>query len=116
MVVCVPGLQVHPESESDRRHREEALTSTPRWLTTDLGNGMTPDTGTEASLREFSQFDTSTSGSDSSRESLSAGVGKEGRDLGKLRNKSSRNAPDNDDHFQPAFPIPDLTSRNLAQP
>jgi len=37
-----PGLQVYPKSESDRRHREEASTSTPRWLPTDLGNGIKP--------------------------------------------------------------------------
>jgi hypothetical protein len=54
---------------------------------------------TKSSLRKFSQFDMSTSNSDSSRGSLSAGVGKEGEDLGKLRKESSRNAPDHDDHF-----------------
>jgi hypothetical protein len=44
--ICVsarePRLQVYPEPEGDRRHREEASTSTPRWLPTDLGNGITP--------------------------------------------------------------------------
>jgi len=36
-----PGLQVYLEIEGDRRHREEASTLTPRWLPTDLGNGIT---------------------------------------------------------------------------
>jgi len=113
-----PGLQVYPKSESDRRHREKASTSTPRWLPTDLGNGITPDTGTKSSLRKFSQFDMSTSNSDSSRGSLSAGVGKEGEDLGKLRKESSPNAPDHDDHFRPTYSSPSRfpTSLNLAQP
>jgi hypothetical protein len=38
---------------------------------------------------------------DSSRGSLFVGVGKEGEGMGKLRKESSRNAPDNDDHFRP---------------
>jgi len=42
--VCLlasPTLQVYPEPEGDRRHRE-ASTSSPRWLPTDLGNDITP--------------------------------------------------------------------------
>ena len=35
------GLQVY-EPKVDRRHQEEVLTSTPRWLPTNLGNGITP--------------------------------------------------------------------------
>jgi hypothetical protein len=100
---------VYPEPEGDRRHREETSTSTPRWLPTDLENGNY--TGTKSRLQKFSQFDVSTSDSDSSRGSLLAGVGKEGEGMGK---ESSRNAPDNDDHFRPTSPIPNLASRNLA--
>ena len=43
-----------------------------------VNNGITPDTGTKSSLREFSRFDMSTSDSDPSRGSLFVGVGKEG--------------------------------------
>jgi hypothetical protein len=57
----------------------------------------------------------STSNSDSSRGSLSAGVGKEGEDLGKLRKESS---PDHDDDFltylQLASPIPNLAKSSVA--
>jgi hypothetical protein len=111
-----PGLQVYPESESDRRHREEASTSTPRWLPTDLENGITPDTGTKSSLREFSQFDISTSNSDSSKGSPFAGVGKEGEDLGKLYKQCARQRRPLSTYLQLTSPISDLASRNLAQP
>jgi hypothetical protein len=60
------GLQVYPEPEGDQRHREEAPTPTPRRLPTDLGVVSPPDTGSKSSLQKFSQFDVSTSGSDSS--------------------------------------------------
>jgi hypothetical protein len=94
-----PGLQVYPEPEAiediEKKHRHRRLDGYPQtWETV-----SPPDTGTKSSLRKFSQFDMSTSNSDSSRGSLFAGVGKEGEDLGKLRKESSRNAPDNDDHF-----------------
>jgi hypothetical protein len=59
-------------------------------------NGITPGYRYESSLRKFSLL---TSNSHSSKGSLFADLGKEGEDLGKLLKKSSRNAPDNDDHF-----------------
>jgi len=97
-----------------KKHRHRRLDGYPQtWDTV-----SPPDTGTKSSLRKFSRFDVSTSNSDSSRGSLFAGIGE---DLGKLRKENSRNASDNDDHFQPnylllASPIPNLASRNLAQP
>jgi len=109
-----PDPQVYLESESDRRHREEASTSTPRRLPTDLRNGITPDTGTKSSLRKFSQFDMSTSNSDSSRGSLSADVGKEGKDLGKLRKESAGPRRPLSTYLQLTFPIPNLAKSGTA--